>query len=73
MGTYREREGTYEFEGKIEFVTAKAYLVVPTIGPTQVWVPKSQIIDMSERDPDGNVMFEVTEWWATNSDMKEWL
>ena len=70
---YRPGDPTYSFEGKIEFETAKAYLVVPTIGPNQVWVPKSQIVEKTEKDGEGNVMFEVTQWWAENSDMAEFL
>jgi hypothetical protein len=69
---YRPGDSTYEFEAKIEVTTAKAYLVHPTIGPEQIWVPKSQIANMSEMDGDGNVMFEVTEWWAMNSEMKDY-
>jgi len=60
---YRAGDETHEFEGKIEFTTAKAYLVVPTMGPAQVWVPKSQTVSMSEPDGEGNRVFTVTEWW----------
>jgi hypothetical protein len=60
---YRAGDETYEFEGKVEHVTAKARLVVPTMGPAQVWVPKSQTVSMSEPDADGNCVFTVTKWW----------
>lgn len=60
---YREGDETVSFEGKIEFTTAKAYLVIPTMGPAQVWVPKSQVVSMSDVDGDGNRVFTVTEWW----------
>lgn len=59
---YREGDETYSFEGKIEFSTQKAHLVIPTIG-SQVWVPKSQLVSMSDPDGDGNRNFVVTEWW----------
>jgi len=61
---YRAGDETYEFEGKIEHTTAKAYLVVPTMGPSQIWLPKSQCVSMGEADIDGNRTFVVTEWWA---------
>lgn len=60
---YRSGDETVEFEGKIEHSTAKAHLVIPTMGPAQVWVPKSQIASMSEADEDGLITFKVTEWW----------
>jgi hypothetical protein len=59
----RPDEDTYDFEGKVEFTTAKAYLVIPTMGPAQVWVPKSQVVNMTDPDGDGNRVFTVTEWW----------
>lgn len=60
---YRDGDETYDFEGKIEHATGKAYLVVPTMGPAQVWVPKSQVVKMTDPDGDGNIVFTVTEWW----------
>jgi len=69
---WRPGDETYEFEAKIEHETAKAYLIIPTMGPAQIWVPKSQIVTKTEKDADGNVKFEVTEWWIKHSDMKEY-
>jgi hypothetical protein len=60
---YREGDPTHEFEGKVEVTTPKAHLVVPTMGPAQFWVPKSQIVSMGEADGEGNRMFTVTSWW----------
>ena len=60
---YRDGDETYDFEGKIETATAKAILVVPTMGPAQVWVPKSQIAKQTEPDGEGNIVFTVTAWW----------
>jgi hypothetical protein len=70
---YREGDSTYTFEGKIEHATIKAYLVIPTMGPNQIWVPKSQCKSVSDPDADGNCEFVVAEWWAKNSDMKEFV
>lgn len=70
---YRPGDFTYELEGKIEFETEKAYLVVPTLGPPQIWIPKSQIANKTEKDPEGNVIFTVTQWWAENSDMADYI
>jgi len=61
---YREGDETVSFEGRIEVSTAKAHLVFPTMGPEQVWVPKSQLVKMSEPDADGLRVFTVTDWWA---------
>lgn len=66
---YRDGDETIEFEGKIEVTTAKAYLVYPTIGPDEVWLPKSQVVKKSEPDGDGNIQFEVTKWWASKNDL----
>jgi hypothetical protein len=60
---YREGDETFTFEGKIEHTTPKAHLVIPTMGPAQVWVPKSQLVRMTEADVDGNREFTVTDWW----------
>ena len=66
---YRAGDETYEFEGKIEHTTAKAYLVVPTMGVSQVWLPKSQVVRMDDPDIDGNCTFVVTQWWASKQDL----
>jgi hypothetical protein len=51
-------------EARIETTTAKAYLIEPTMGnKKQVWCPKSQVVEVSEPDENGNRTFEVTEWW----------
>jgi hypothetical protein len=34
------------------------------MGPEQVWLPKSQLVKMTEPDVDGLRMFTVTQWWA---------
>lgn len=73
---YREGDKTFEFEGKIEHTTAKAYLVEPTLGPKQIWVPKSQLRYDPPNGPDGegNFTFEVTEWWLDrNPEMKDFV
>lgn len=61
---YRPGDETVEFEAKIEVTTAKAYLVHPTMGPEEAWVPKSQVVEKSDPDQDGNIQWEVTLWWA---------
>lgn len=51
-----------EIEGAIEAQTAKAFLIIPTIGE-QCWLPKSQITDVKDTsDPKIKVFF-----------MKAWL
>jgi hypothetical protein len=61
---YREGDPTVEIEGWIEVTTAKAYLIHPTMGPKdQVWVPKSQIVSITDKSEDGNSVFKVTLWW----------
>jgi hypothetical protein len=66
---YRPGDKTVTFEGRIEVTTAKAYLVVPTIGPDEVWVPKSQVVTKGDPDDDGLILWEVTEWWASKNEM----
>lgn len=61
---YRSGDETVEFEGKVEVTTAKAYLIIPTMGPAEVWLPKSQVISMSDADMDGNRTLVITEWIA---------
>lgn len=54
-----------EIEGRIEVTTEKAYLIALTsIGPDEVWMPKSQIIWKSDPDPDGIIVFGVKAWIA---------
>lgn len=62
MGGYRRDDDTEEFEAKIEFTSAKAYLVEMTLGG-KYWLPKSQVYRMDEPDGDGNRVFEVSSWW----------
>lgn len=61
---YRDEDETVSFEAKVEVTTGKARLLLPTMGPEQVWCPKSQTVSMTEIDGDGNFMFVVTKWWA---------
>ena len=61
---YRDGDKTVEIEAVIETTTAKAYLIYPTMGKKkEVWLPKSQVFQMSEPDDDGNRLFTVTQWW----------
>jgi len=69
---YREGDPTSKFEARIETSTAKAYLVEPTMGDKrEVWVPKSQVVGMSEPDENGMIIFEVTDWWYNRAEMNE--
>lgn len=69
---YREGDPTMELEARIEVTTAKAYLIEPTMGTKQqVWLPKSQVVSMSEPDGNGNRQFVVTEWWYGKAEMDE--
>ena len=62
---YRPGDPTMELEAVIETTTAKAYLIYPTMGPKkEVWLPKSQVVEMSEPNDNGTRTFKVTEWWA---------
>lgn len=56
-------EETHEFEGKVEFVTAKSRLVEDSFTGVRYWVPKSQTYDMNASDDNGNYMFVVSDWW----------
>ena len=60
---YRRGDPTETFEAKIEFKSAKSYVVEMTLGG-RYFVPFSQIVgDLGEPDMDGNREFEVTQWW----------
>ena len=61
---YRAGDETVVIEGVVEHTTAKAYLVEPTLGGGQFWLPKSQVINKTEPDVDGNCVFTITEWIA---------
>jgi hypothetical protein len=58
----RERLPDETFEAKIEYTSEKSYLVELTLGG-RYFVPKSQIVHLSEPDIDGNMEFTVTGWW----------
>jgi hypothetical protein len=65
---YREGDPTVEIEARIEHTTAKAYLIHPTMGSKkEVWLPKSQTVEMGEADENENRMFTVTKWWVDQS------
>lgn len=66
---YRDGDETITIEAKIEYTTAKAYLIYPTLGG-EYWLPKSQVASMDGPDGDGNYIFEVTEWWADKNNME---
>jgi len=69
---YRAGDPTVEIEGYIEVTTAKAYLVKPTMGPKdQVWLPKSQTVEMSDADENGLRTFTVTDWWYKQAELGE--
>lgn len=69
---YRPGDPTVQVEARIETTTAKAYLIEPTMGgKTQVWLPKSQTVSMSDPDENGLRVFEVTEWWYGKSELGE--
>lgn len=62
---YRIGDETVEIEARIETSTAKAHLIEPTMGPAQLWLPKSQIVKMDEpHDDDGNRIIVITKWIA---------
>jgi hypothetical protein len=67
----RPGDPTVELEARIEHTTAKAYLIEPTMGKqTQVWLPKSQIAGMTERDPEnGTTIFQVSRWWYDRAEI----
>lgn len=61
---YRPGDPIITIEARIETTTAKAYLIEPTMGAKkEVWMPKSQVVEMSEADENGLRTFGVTEWW----------
>jgi hypothetical protein len=65
---YRPGDPTAQVEAEIEVTTAKAYLIKPTMGgKAEVWLPKSQTVEMSEPDENGLRIFTVTEWWMDKS------
>jgi hypothetical protein len=67
---YRQGDPTIDLEAKIEVTTAKAYLIQPTMGAlAEVWVPKSQVVSMSEPDENGLRTFKVTEWWYKRAEL----
>jgi hypothetical protein len=65
----RNDDETIEVEGHIEVQTAKAVLFFPTIGE-KCWIPKSQIVSMSEPDTEGNLMIEMTQWIARKNGLE---
>jgi hypothetical protein len=69
---YRPGDPTIELEAKIEHTTLKAYLICPTMSmKSEVWLPKSQVVGMSEADADGNRTFTVTRWWFDRAELGE--
>lgn len=68
---YRHGDPTEMLEAKVEVVTAKARLIYPTMGnKRELWLPKSQTVEMSEADENGNRIFTVTKWWYDRAEIK---
>jgi hypothetical protein len=36
---------------------------------TEVWLPKSQVVQMTDRDENGMVIFTVTKWWHDRAEI----
>ena len=69
---YREGDPTADVEASVEVTTAKAYLIKPTMGKKmEVWLPKSQMVSMTDADEDGVRVFKVTLWWYDKAEMDE--
>ena len=69
---YRVGDPTVELEARVETTTAKAYLIEPTMGKQrEVWLPKSQVAGMTERDEHGNCVFTVTRWWYERAEIDD--
>lgn len=58
-------------EGKVVMTTKKAYLIEPTMGPSEVWVPKSQVTDLGEPySDDGLREIHIKQWFADKEGLK---
>lgn len=69
---YRPGDPTFDIEAEIEVTTAKAYLIKPTMGnKREVWLPKSQTVEMSDPDDNNLRVFTVTQWWYGVSGLKD--
>jgi hypothetical protein len=69
---YRSGDPTVEVEARVETATAKAYLIEPAMGmKSEVWLPKSQVVGMTEPDDNGMRIFTVTEWWYNKAELGE--
>ena len=67
---YRPGDATEEVEARIETSTAKAYLIEPTMSRIkETWLPKSQVVGMTDPDENGICVFTVTSWWFNKSGM----
>jgi hypothetical protein len=67
---YRAGDPTVELEATIEVTTAKAYLIHPTMGSKkEIWLPKSQVVGISDPDENGQKIFTVTKWWADRAEV----
>jgi hypothetical protein len=69
---YRPGDPTVQIEAEIEHTTAKAYLIRPTMGSKeQVWLPKSQTVEMGDPDDNNLRVFTVTLWWHNQAGLDE--
>lgn len=69
---YRQGDPTVEVEAVIEMATAKAYLIKPTMGnKEEVWLPKSQTVEMGDANENGTRLFTVTKWWFDRAGLTE--
>jgi hypothetical protein len=69
---YRPGDPTVEVEARVETTTMKAYLIEPTMGAVQqTWLPKSQVVGVTDPDENGMRVFTVTQWWANKAGIED--
>lgn len=66
---FKNGDETVAIEGKVMHQTPKAYLIEATLGG-EYWLPKSQIVSMSDPDIDGNREIVITDWIAGKNGLK---
>lgn len=62
--TYDDGNVEIQIEAKVEYSTAKAWLIIDNMSGNQGWLPKSIGRIIEDVDMDGNTMFGAPRWWC---------
>ena len=65
----RSGDQIIEVEGEILAQTPKAWLIRDAFTGKEVWLPKSVGVIIDGAEKEGDLLFEVPQWWANSAEI----